>query len=157
MIRLDSKLLDKIVNTPRYELNLSQPALGYVSGFITGVMDIDPNEENLQKSDTLALALLFIGYEWGKQSMIAEVENMGGEKMKSYSVKYYPKGDKWVIYPIVREDLWVFNKVKEPTETDPAFQIILKSDSVVKAVTFAEQAFFENAPDKLWRKDMGQL
>lgn len=77
MTRLDSKLLDKIVNTPRYELNLSQPALGYVSGFITGVMDIDPNEENLQKSDTLTLALLFIGYEWGKQSMIAEVENMG--------------------------------------------------------------------------------
>jgi hypothetical protein len=65
------------VNTPRYELNLSQPALGYVSGFITGAMDIDPNEENLQKSDTLTLALLFIGYEWGKQSMIAEVENMG--------------------------------------------------------------------------------
>lgn len=77
MIRLDSKLLDKIVNTPRYELNLSQPALGYVSGFITGVMDIDPNEENLQKSDTLTLALLFIGYEWGVQSTIQSIKDKG--------------------------------------------------------------------------------
>ena len=77
MIRLDSKLLDKLVNTPRYDLNLSPSALGYISGFITGLMDIDPNQENLQKSDTLARALLLIGYEWGKQSTIAEIENMG--------------------------------------------------------------------------------
>ena len=77
MIRLDSKLIDKIVNTPRYDLNISPSALGYVSGFIAGVMDIDPNEENMRKSDILALALLFIGYEWGKQSIIAEIENMG--------------------------------------------------------------------------------
>lgn len=77
MIRLDSKLLDKIMNIPRYDLNISPTALGYISGFITGVIDIAPNEENMRKSDILALALLFIGYEWGKQSIIAEVENMG--------------------------------------------------------------------------------
>lgn len=77
MIRLDLKLIDKIVNTTSYDLNLSPSALSYTSGLITGVMNIDPNKENMQKSDALALALLFVGYEWGKQSMIAEIENMG--------------------------------------------------------------------------------
>lgn len=82
MIRLDSKLLNKIADISPYCLDISPSALGHVSGFITGVMDIDPNEENMRKSDILALALLFIGYEWGKQSIIAEIENMGRGREK---------------------------------------------------------------------------
>ena len=81
--------------------------------------------------------------------------------MKSYSVKYYPRGDRWVIYPIARPDMWVFNKVKNFTEAEPYYQIILDSDCVASAVASAEQAFMlcqnENAPDNLWRKDLGQL
>lgn len=80
--------------------------------------------------------------------------------MNRYSVKYYPRGDCWSIYPIVRVDFCVSNRVKVPTETEPYYQIILDSNSIVKAVASAEQAFMlcqENAQDKLWRKDFGQL
>ena len=80
MIKLDSILLEKILNTPRYDLDVSPAAWGHLAGFMSGHLGLDPTKENMKLSVTLVRALLYVGYEWGRQSTITEIENIGKNK-----------------------------------------------------------------------------
>ena len=80
MIKLDSILLEKILNKPRYDLDVSPAAWGHLAGFMSGHLGLDPTKENMKLSVTLVRALLYVGYEWGTQSAIDEIESIGKGK-----------------------------------------------------------------------------
>lgn len=80
MIKLDDDCLEKILDTPLYDLDVSPSALKRISGFITGHLGAKATEENMRTSAKIAHALLLIGFEWGLQSSVQVIEEMQKEK-----------------------------------------------------------------------------